>query len=262
MNKITIENLNTLKAKKEKITSLTAYDASFAQIIDQAGVEVILVGDSLGTIIQGNKTTVSTTVNDMIYHTQAVSRVVENALVIIDLPFLSYSSKQKAFKTVSKIFRNTQAHMVKLEGVQTKIIKALSKQGVAVCAHLGLLPQSINHYGKYQAQGTNPDTAKKLLNEAIAVQNAGAKLLVLECVPSQLARQISQELTIPTIGIGAGVDCDGQVLVLYDLLGISLNKTPKFAKNYLQSADSVQEAIKQYIQEVKTKTFPTSEHSF
>ena len=188
MNKITIENLNTLKAKKEKITSLTAYDASFAQIIDQAGVEVILVGDSLGTIIQGNKTTVSTTVNDMIYHTQAVSRVVENALVIIDLPFLSYSSKEKAFKTVSKIFRNTEAHMVKLEGVQTKIIKALSKQGVAVCAHLGLLPQSINQYGKYQAQGTNPDTAKKLLNDAIAVQNAGAKLLVLECVPAQLAR--------------------------------------------------------------------------
>jgi len=259
---LSILDLVAMKEAGEKITCLTAYDASFSQLVDQAGIDVMLVGDSLGMVIQGKKTTVPVSIDEMVYHTQCVVNVRKRAFVIADLPFLSYGTAEMAIQSTAKLMQSAGAQMVKLEGAHLNIIELLVEFGVPVCAHLGLLPQSINQLGRYKVQGKNLHDAEKIIEEAHKVEQAGASLLILECVPADLAAKISQSISIPVIGIGAGVGCDGQVLVLYDMLGISLGRRPKFSKDFMQTAQDIPSAIQQYHQAVKQLDFPASEHSY
>lgn len=259
---LSVLDLFALKQKKEKISCLTAYDASFSRLIDLAGVDVILVGDSLGMVIQGKVSTVPVTTNEMVYHTQAVVNARSRAFVIADLPFLSYATAEMALKNAAKLMQTAGAQMVKLEGARLEIIELLVDFGVPVCGHLGLLPQSINCLGKYSVQGKSLEDAEKIVEDAIKLELAGASLLVLECVPETLAKQITKALKIPVIGIGAGVECDGQVLVLYDMLGISLGKSPRFSKDFMQTSSDIYSAIQQFHQAVKESRFPAAEHSF
>lgn len=242
---------------------LTAYDASFAKVLDQSGVDIILVGDSLGMVIQGHDSTVPVTMDEMVYHTSLVSRASQRALVIGDLPFMGYVSSDMALENSARLMREGGAQMVKLEGgaPQCDTVSRLSHHGVPVCAHLGLQPQSVNKLGGYKIQGRDPKVAEQMKDDAISLQQAGADLLVLECVPSVLAAEISQSIDIPVIGIGAGVDCDGQVLVLHDMLGVTQG-APKFSKDFLAGQDSVYAAVQAYSDAVKTSQFPTDEHGF
>ena len=257
-----IFDLQQMKQAGQKISMLTAYDATFSALMDQAGIDVVLVGDSLGMVVQGHATTVPVTMHDMLYHTQLVSRGREQAFVIADLPFMSNATPEKAAENAALLIQQGGAQMVKLEGARCDVIQFMVQQGIPVCAHLGLLPQSIHQLGKYVVQGKEENEAARLLAEALAIEQAGAQLLIVECIPAVLAQQISEQLSIPVIGIGAGVQCDGQVLVSYDMLGISLGRRPRFTKNYMQQADSVFNAIKSYISEVKNSRFPAQEHSF
>jgi len=253
----TIPKLQALKAQGEKIACLTAYDASFAALLAQVNIDVILVGDSLGMVIQGSPNTLSVQVNDMVYHTQAVRRGASSQLIISDLPFMSYSDQQTA-KTHATQLMQAGANMVKLEGGGKDIdatVQCLTRWGIPVCAHLGLTPQSVHTLGGYKVQGKSSKDAERILQQAQNLEQAGAALLVLECVPPALAKTISDCLTIPIIGIGAGKDCDGQVLVLYDILGLSPH-IPKFAHNFLADSSSIANAMSAYIQAVKTKVFP------
>lgn len=265
-SQITLTTLDNLKAKHEPITCLTCYDASFTRILEAAGVEVLLVGDSLGNVIQGHDSTLPVTVADVAYHSACVARVRQRALLIADMPFLSYSSPTQALRSAAQLLQKGGAQMVKLEGgiEQIDTIYFLSTQGVAVCAHLGLLPQSVHKLGGYRVQGRTMEAASELKTAALAVETAGAKLLILECVPAELAAEITRSLHIPVIGIGAGVDCDGQVLVLYDMLGIRLIEVnpPRFVKNFLLGQDNIAVAIRAYVAAVKSRQFPTAEHSF
>lgn len=262
--RVTVTSLAKLKQAGDKFTMLTAYDASFAALVDQAGVDIILVGDSLGMVIQGHDSTVPVTASDMLYHTRCVSRTVERAMVMADMPFMSFRDVPLALDNATRFLQEGGAQAVKLEGGGhvLPVVEALAKHGIPVCAHLGLQPQYVNKLGGYRVQGRDKATAKRMLHEARIMQDSGADMLLLECVPAPLAQEISQSLTIPTIGIGAGVDCDAQVLVLYDLLGISFGKTPKFARNFLAEAASIPEAIAAYVGAVKTGTFPAPEHTF
>ena len=263
---ITVTTLADLKIKGEPITCLTCYDASFTKLLETCGVEVLLVGDSLGNVIQGRDSTLPVTVADVAYHSACVARVRQKALLIADMPFLSYSTPRQALNTAACLLQTGGAHMVKLEGgiEQIKTIQSLVNQGIAVCGHLGLLPQSVHKLGGYRVQGRTAEAASQLKTAAVALEKAGIKLLILECVPSALAAEIKRTLRIPVIGIGAGIDCDGQVLVLYDILGIRANdgNSPRFVKNFLAGKDSIEAAIKAYVTAVKTKTFPAPEHSF
>ncbi len=259
---VSILDLLAMKQMGEKISCLTAYDASFSQLIDQAGIDVMLVGDSLGMVIQGKITTVSVSVDEMVYHTQCVANARKRAFVIADLPFLSYGTAKMAMKNAAKLMQSAGAQMIKLEGAHLNIIKCLVEFGVPVCAHLGLLPQSINQLGTYKVQGKTRQDAEKIAEDAVKVEQAGASLLILECIPADLAAEISKSLSIPVIGIGAGIYCDGQVLVLYDMLGISLGKRPKFSHNFMQTANNIPSAIQQYQQAVKLSKFPTAQHSY
>jgi len=259
---LSILDLFAMKQAGEKISCLTAYDASFSQLIDQAGIDVMLVGDSLGMVIQGKKTTVPVSIDEMVYHTQCVVNARRRAFVISDMPFLSYTSADIALSNAAKLMQLAGAQMVKMEGVHTEIIKSLVGFGVPVCAHLGLLPQSINQLGAYKVQGKSLHDAEKITEDAKSIEEAGASLLVLECVPADLATDITKSLKIPVIGIGAGVECDGQVLVLYDMLGISIGKRPRFCKNFMESATGIYSAIEQFHLAVKQLEFPASEHSF
>lgn len=263
---ITVATLATLKSQHQPITCLTCYDASFTQILEEQGVEVLLVGDSLGNVVQGRASTVPVTISDMIYHTACVARARQRALLIADLPFLSYATPQRALKSAARLIQEGGAQMVKLEGGQEQlaVVTCLANQGVAVCGHLGLLPQSVHKFGGYQVQGRTAEAAAKLTRDAADLEAAGVKLLVLECVPAALAAEISRTVTIPVIGIGAGVDCDGQVLVLYDLLGMypEGNNPPRFVKNFLAGKDSIQTAVRAYVEAVKSRQFPAPEHSF
>ena len=259
---LSILDLIAMKQSGEKITCLTAYDASFSQLIDQAGIDVMLVGDSLGMVIQGKKTTVPVTINDMVYHTQCVVNSRKRAFVIADLPFLSYSTAERAIQNAARLMQKAGAQMVKLEGAHSHIIKSLVEFGVPVCGHLGLLPQSINQLGTYKVQGKNQRDAEKIIEDALKLEQAGASLLVLECVPADLAAKITKTLDIPVIGIGAGVECDGQVLVLYDMLGISVGKRPRFSKNFMQTSADISSAIHQYHLAVKQSEFPALEHCY
>ena len=251
-----------MKLRGEKISCLTAYDASFSAMLDGSGVDVLLVGDSLGMVIQGHASTIPVSIEDMVYHTRCVVKVRQRAFVIADLPFMSYSTPVSAAKSAAKLMQEGGAQMVKLEGARVEIVLFLVEQGVPVCGHLGLLPQSINQLGGYRVQGKGDEEAAKIIDDAQKLEQAGASLLVLECVPATLAREITGQLQIPVIGIGAGADCDGQVLVLYDMLGISIGKSPRFSRNYMQNALNIDAAVKSYVNDVKCGDFPAHEHSF
>ncbi|MFZ2168780.1 MAG: 3-methyl-2-oxobutanoate hydroxymethyltransferase [Methylococcaceae bacterium] len=259
---LTVNDLAAMKKRGEKISCLTAYDASFSALIDKVGIDMMLVGDSLGMVIQGHKTTLPVMINDMVYHTRCVSNARKRAFVIADLPFMSYSTPEVAAKNAAKLMQTGGAQMVKLEGTHADIVRFLAGQGIPVCGHLGLLPQSINQLGSYKVQGKEPVEAEKIIVDAHQLQQSGAGMLVLECVPAALAREISAQLTIPVIGIGAGVDCDGQVLVLYDMLDIGIVKRPRFSRNFMQDSATIEGAIHAYHQAVKQSQFPTPEQSF
>jgi 3-methyl-2-oxobutanoate hydroxymethyltransferase len=259
---LTIKDLMAMKQRGEKITCLTAYDASFSALLDQVGIDVILVGDSLGMTVQGHDSTLPVTLTDMVYHSRCVTQTKKRAFVIADLPFMSYTNPQQAAENAAKLMQQGGVQMVKLEGAKVDIISFLVANGVPVCGHLGLLPQFINQLGSYAVQGREPAAAQQMIDDALKLQQAGASLLVLECVPASLAKAISSQLEIPVIGIGAGVDCDGQVLVLHDMLNISVGKKPKFSKNFMEGNGAIDAAIAAYHQAVKQQSFPTAEHSF
>ena len=262
-SRVTVTSLRKMKQTGEKIAMLTAYDASFARVLDNQGVDIILVGDSLGMVIQGHDTTVPVTMDEMVYHTRAVTQASQRALVIGDLPFMSYTSPEMALRNSARLMQEGRAHMVKLEGgaPQVATVAQLAHHGVPVCAHLGLQPQSVHKLGGYRVQGRDEAVAKQMLADAKALQDAGADLLVLECVPVQVAATISQALSIPVIGIGAGRECDGQVLVLHDMLGISA-KAPKFSQDFIGEGATIPQAVAAYVQAVKANTFPQDQHCF
>ena len=260
---ITITKLLAMHAEGEKITMLTAYDSTMSALLNRCGVEVILIGDSLGNVIQGHSSTTPVTVEQVAYHTECVARANTHAFVIADLPFASYGDPVQALDSAATLMR-AGADMVKLEGGdwQIEIIRYLVERSVPVCAHLGLLPQSVHVLGGYKVQGKSKDAATHMLEQALACQEAGAQMVVLEAIPSSLGEKITSELNIPTIGIGAGPNCSGQVLVLPDMLGISPGRPPKFVKNFLEGHQSIESAVKAYVREVKSGKFPAPEHGF
>jgi 3-methyl-2-oxobutanoate hydroxymethyltransferase len=260
---VTLSTLKAMRERGEKIAVLTAYDASFARVMDEAGVDVILVGDSLGMVVQGQASTLPVKLSEMSYHTRCVARGVKRALIVADLPFATYQqSPEQAFASAAKLM-SAGAHMIKLEGgaVMIETVRFLVSRGIPVCAHLGLLPQSVNQLGGYRVQGRDEAAAQQLLSDARAMEQAGAGLLVLEAIPAKLAGNVTQALSIPTIGIGAGPDCSGQVLVLHDVLGLYPHP-PKFSRNFMQGAGSISAAMAAYVQAVKSGGFPGAEHSF
>nr|VFK24503.1 MAG: ketopantoate hydroxymethyltransferase [Candidatus Kentron sp. MB]VFK30732.1 MAG: ketopantoate hydroxymethyltransferase [Candidatus Kentron sp. MB]VFK75329.1 MAG: ketopantoate hydroxymethyltransferase [Candidatus Kentron sp. MB] len=264
-SRITTLSLQKMKQSGDKITSLTAYDATFAGILDEAGIDVILVGDSLGMVIQGRETTVPVTMDDMIYHTRLVARICERALVMADMPFMSFATPEQALHNAARLMQ-AGGHMVKLEGGnhQADTVHRLTVQGIPVCAHIGLRPQSIHKMGGYLIQGRGDQAAHAMLEDARALEQAGADILLVECIPAELAREITQSVRVPVIGIGAGNHCDGQILVLYDMLGITRGRIPKFVKDFLAEGDgnSVLDAIRAYVRAVKSIEFPGPEHEF
>lgn len=260
---ITISKLLTMRSEGEKITMLTAYDSTMSALLNRCGVETILIGDSLGNVIQGHSSTTPVTVEQVAYHTECVTRANSHAFIIADLPFASYGDPVLALDSAAELMR-AGADMVKLEGGdwQIDIIQYLVERSVPVCAHLGLLPQSVHVLGGYKVQGKSKDAASLMLEQAIACEQAGAQMIVLEAIPCSLGKAITESLSIPTIGIGAGADCSGQVLVLQDMLGISPGKPPKFVKNFLDGHASIEAAVKAYVREVKSGKFPGPEHGF
>ena len=259
----TVTTLRKMKQDKEKIVMLTAYDSSFGRVLDEQGVDVILIGDSLGMVIQGHPTTIPVTVDDMIYHTRAVSAVAQTALVLADLPFMSYTSSEMALRNCARLMQESDAQMVKLEGgaPQVATVKQLTHHGVPVCAHLGLQPQSVHKLGGYRVQGRDDAVAKQMQADALALQDAGADMILLECVPEVLATAITQAVEVPVIGIGAGRGCDGQVLVLHDMLGLT-PRAPRFSQNFMQEGRTLQQAIRAYVEAVKLGNFPADAHCF
>jgi 3-methyl-2-oxobutanoate hydroxymethyltransferase len=252
-----------MKTEGRKISVLTSYDASMTRLIEAAGVEVLLVGDSLGMVVQGRESTLPVTVDEMVYHTHNVARVRQRALLVADMPFMSYRTPEMAMESAGRLMKEGGAHMVKLEGgeSQLEVIRQLTAQGIPVCGHLGLLPQSVHKLGGYRVQGREAERAKAILQEALDLQTAGIDLLVLECIPSALAEQITHQLRVPVIGIGAGAACDGQVLVVYDMLGMN-PRPPRFVKNFLASGGSIQQALTDYVSAVREGSFPSPEQSF
>ena len=263
--KTTVNTFKKAKENKEKITMLTAYDYSTAKLVDEAGVESILVGDSLGNVCLGYEDTLSVTMEDMIHHAAAVSRGAKNAMVIADMPFMSYqTSVYDAVVNAGRLIKEGRAQAVKLEGglEVCEQIKAIVRASIPVCAHIGLTPQSINALGGFQVQGKGEEAAKRLIEEAQAVEAAGAFAVVLECVPEKLATLISEKISIPTIGIGAGAGCDGQVLVYQDMLGLYSDFVPKFVKQFRNLGQEMKAGFADYVKEVKEGTFPAQEHTF
>ena len=260
----TMTALQTMRDKGEKVAVLTCYDACFAVLLEAGGVDVLLVGDSLGMVLQGHETTLPVTLDEMVYHTACVARGSKQAFIIADMPFGTFQvSPEKTFEHAARLMA-AGAHMVKLEGgaAMADTIEFLTQRGIPVCAHLGLTPQSVHQMGGYRVQGKTAADAQRLLNDAAAVAQAGAGMLVLETIPALLAAEITAQLTIPTIGIGAGTECSGQVLVLHDMLGIYQGKKARFAKNYMQGAQSIADAVARYVAGVKAGTFPGVDHSF
>lgn len=261
---VTVPGLRRMKHEGRRIVMLTAYDASFAARLEEAGVDVALVGDSLGMVVQGRTSTLPVTVDDVVYHCAAVSRGLSNTLLMADLPFMSDRDVAHALDAGARLMAEGGAAMLKLEGAGRicEVIAALVARNMPVCAHLGLTPQSVHRLGGYRVQGRDSSGAAHLLADARAVADAGAGMLVLECVPAELAARIAGELEIPVIGIGAGPGCDGQVLVLHDMLGVTPGKRPKFSKDFLAGRGSVAEAIGAYADAVRDGSFPAAEHSF
>ncbi|ADE14244.1 3-methyl-2-oxobutanoate hydroxymethyltransferase [Nitrosococcus halophilus Nc 4] len=264
MSRLTLTKLRKMKQQGEKIAMLTAYDASFAALLETAGVEALLVGDSLGMVVQGQESTLPVTMDDMVYHCRNVVRGSHRAFVLADMPFMSYATPTQAVDNAARLMREGGAQMVKLEGgsLLRKTVEQLTTRGIPVCAHLGLLPQSVHRIGGYRVQGREESSAQQIHEDAVILQQAGADMLILECVPARLGNEITQALEIPVISCGAGPDCDGQVLVLYDLLGISPGKPPSFSRNFLDGADSIPNAIQAYVSAVKKGQFPTLELSY
>lgn len=263
--KNTVQTFKEAKNNHTKLAMLTAYDYSTAKLQDEAGIHGILVGDSLGNVILGYEDTISVTMEDMIHHGAAVARGAKNALVVVDMPFMSYqTSVYDAVVNAGRLMKEGRANAVKLEGGVSVCpqIKAITDAGIPVMAHLGLTPQSINAFGGFKVQGKNEAAARKLIDDAKAVEKAGAFALVLECVPAKLAKIISEQLTIPTIGIGAGAGCDGQILVYQDMLGMFSDYTPKFVKRFAEVGSVMKEAFANYIKEVQVETYPAEEHTF
>jgi len=261
---MTIPDFQRYKREKKKVIVVTAYDALFTRILEQAGIEVILVGDSLGVVVQGKPNTLSVTMEDMLYHTQLVAGTAQKSLVISDMPFMSYqASKEDALRNAGR-FLQAGAHAVKLEGgaAMADRVSAMTQVGIPVIGHLGMTPQSINQYGGYKVQGKGKDQAKALLADAKALEEAGAVALVLEAIPTPLAKTMTEQLTIPTIGIGAGPHCDGQVLVLYDLLGMFDDFVPKFVKPYAHLKAEALQALRRYKEEVEQGKFPSDSESY
>jgi len=263
MAKITTSTLIKMKQQGEKISTITAYDASFAKLFDQAGIHAILIGDSLGMVLQGQDDTLPVTIDDMAYHTQSVRRGVENTLIIGDMPFMSYATKEQAFTNAAKLMQ-AGANIVKMEGGSWLIetIEGLVERGIPVCGHLGLTPQSVNVFGGFKVQGRQETQALEIIEQAKQLEQAGIQLLVLECVPADLGKRITEAVNIPTIGIGAGKDTDGQILVMHDALGISCSYMPKFSRNFLKDTGDIKKAIELYISEVSNGNFPDDEHIF
>jgi len=265
MPKITVRDFLKKKAEKKKITMLTAYDYPFAKIVDETGIDAIIVGDSVGMVVQGLENTLPVTMDEMIYHTKIVSRAVKNALVIGDLPFMSYQvSIEDAVRNAGRFLKDAGASAVKIEGGAEVAphIRAMTKSDIPVMAHIGLTPQSIHRMGGYKVQGKTEESAKRLIEEAHIVEDAGAFSLLIEAIPMGLAKKITEELSIPTIGIGAGPYCDGQVLVLHDVIGLFERFLPRFAKRYANLRDEALNAIRVYKEEVEKGIFPTEEQSF
>ena len=263
--KNTVLTLQEQKKNNDKITMLTAYDYSMAKLIDEAGINTILVGDSLGMVMLGYEDTLSVTMEDMIHHSAAVARGAKNAFVVTDMPFMSYqTSVYDAVKNAGRLMKEGRANAVKLEGGMAVCpqIKAITECDIPVVAHIGLTPQSVNAFGGFKVQGKDMENAKRIVEEAKAVEAAGACMVVLECVPAALATYITEQLTIPTIGIGAGNGCDGQVLVYQDMLAMYSDMAPKFAKHFGKIGDAMKEAFTAYIKETKAQTFPAPEHCF
>lgn len=264
-SKFTTRSFSEAKRKKEKITMLTAYDYSMAQIIDVSGIDAILVGDSLGMVIQGHDSTLEVTMDDMVYHCRCVSRGVKNALLVGDMPFLSYHvSMEEAVRNAGRLVQEGRADAVKLEGGRdmADTVKAIVRAQIPVMGHIGLTPQSVNLFGGFKVQGKEEAQAKGLIEDALALEEAGVFSIVLEAVPEELARIITEKVSVPTIGIGAGRYCDGQILVINDILGMYSDFTPKFVKQYAHLKDNITDAIGQYIQDVKTQKFPEKRHTF
>jgi len=264
MNRLTLTQCRQMKKDGDKIAVLTAYDASFSTVLEQAGIDVILVVDSLGMVIQGQESTLPVTVENMVYHTQNVVRGSKKAFIIADLPFMSYANQEQAITNAARLMAEGGAQMVKLEGgpIVIDIVKQLVDRGIPVCGHLGLLPQSVHRLGGYRVQGREPEQAQALIEAAQQLEQAGADLLILECVPASLGKVVTEAVNMPVIGIGAGVDCDGQVLVLYDMLGITPERTPKFNHDFLKGAGSILAAVTDYVKAVKSGEFPTAEQQY
>jgi 3-methyl-2-oxobutanoate hydroxymethyltransferase len=264
MTRLTIKALQKLRDDATKIAMLTCYDASFAAMLDAAGLDSLLVGDSLGMVLQGHDTTLPVTLAHMAYHTQCVARGSKRAFLITDMPFGSYQeTPQLAFRNAAELMA-AGAQMVKVEGGAeiAETVRFLTQRGIPVCGHLGLTPQSVHQFGGYRVQGKGEDAEQKLLEDAVELEAAGAGLLVLEAIPAKLGEQVTERLRIPTIGIGAGPDCSGQVLVLHDMLDVFPGKKARFVKNFMKGASSISDAAERYVRAVRDGSFPSEEHSF
>jgi 3-methyl-2-oxobutanoate hydroxymethyltransferase len=262
--RITLTTLQKMAQDGSKIAMLTCYDASFAAVLEEAGIDSLLIGDSLGNVLQGHESTLPVNLRDMVYHTECVARGSKRAFIVSDMSFGSFQvSPEETFRNAAQLM-SAGAHMVKIEGGRPMLetIEFLTDRGIPVCGHLGLTPQSVHALGGYRVQGKGETEAQQLLREAKQLEQAGAGMIVLEAIPAALAREVTAALRIPTIGIGAGVECSGQVLVLHDMLDVYPGKKAKFVKNYLRPAGSIQGAVELYVKEVKAKTFPGPEHSF
>jgi 3-methyl-2-oxobutanoate hydroxymethyltransferase len=261
---VTLSTLAKMKADGEKIASLTCYDASFAMLLDAADVDVVLVGDSLGMVIQGHSTTVPVTMDDVVYHSRAVSRALHRPFLMADLPFMSYPSKSEALANSVRLMQEGGAQMIKLEsgGSQIEIVEFLASHDIAVCAHLGLKPQSVHKTGGFRVQGREEDAAELMMANAKRLEDAGADIVLLECIPSALGKQITQALRVPVIGIGAGPDTNGQILVLYDILDITTGRKPRFVQNFMAGAGTNQQALANYVKAVRDGQYPAPEHEF
>ena len=264
MMRTTLTTLQTVRSKGEKIAMLTCYDSSFATLLEANGVDVLLVGDSLGMVLQGHETTLPVTLDDMVYHTACVARGAKKAFIVADMPFGTFQiSPQEAFAHTAQLMV-AGAQMVKLEGGVSMVetVRFLTERGISVCGHIGLTPQSVHQMGGYRVQGKESAAAQQILQDAVALEQAGAGMIVLEAMPALLAAEITAALSIPTIGIGAGAACSGQVLVLHDMLDIYPGKKARFVKNYMQGAASIADAVARYVREVKAGEFPGAEHGF
>jgi len=261
---VNVSTLRRMKAEREPIACLTAYDASFASLVDQAGTDLVLVGDSLGMVIQGHDTTVPVTVDDMIYHSHLVARGLSRAFLVTDMPFMSYTSPDQALENAVRLMQEGSAMMVKLEGgtSQAAIVEYLTRHDIPVCAHIGLKPQSVHKIGGFKVQGREEGQAQQMIEDALALQAAGADIVLLECVPNEVGQTVTEAVEVPVIGIGAGPHVDGQILVLYDALGITQGRMPRFVENFMGSAGTINEALHNYVQSVKGRDYPAPEHCF